>query len=95
MLIGDHDDDDGGGGGAGSGARDGSDANSNATAHARTVERSISLSCLDEPLPAALQSFLMELDGAEPDLDALIGATIGEAGVELELPAELVNGWNA
>lgn len=97
MLLGSHDDDDGGGGGCevvgdncdmfdmsdfrqfccdndeADGGRDGRKAHL------------ISLSCLDEPLPQALHSLLMELDGAEPDLDALIGGgeigeTYGDAG---------------
>lgn len=41
----------------------------------------LSLSCLDEPLPQALHSLLMELDGAEPDLAALINdANAGAIG---------------
>lgn len=96
MLLGSHDDDDGGGGGEVVGDNcdlfdmsdfrqfccdnDG-DADEGGGGGGGRKSHLISLSCLDEPLPLALHSLLMELDGAEPDLDALIGVgDIGETG---------------
>lgn len=96
MLIGSHDDDDGGGGDSCDmfnmsdfrqfccdNANDDGRGVADDTGDGRKAHR-ISLSCLDEPLPQALHSLLMELDGAEPDLEALIcGGDIGSESYRL------------